>query len=578
MKVFIRKIVSLKKRSVAAYMVFVICLPLAVSAQSIFCNPLDIPMELSANFGEVRPDHFHTGFDIRTNEQTGYNVYAAADGYVSRVKVSPYGYGKAIYITHPNGYMTVYGHLSAFNDAIGKFVRNEQYAKQSFDVDLSLPSSKFPVKQGDLIGYSGNSGGSTGPHLHFEIREASGESFPLNPASFFRLYDMVPPQFNRLYIYPIDERTELPTFYPAVNDTLSTDTSIKKFAAVNDSITIDTNTFGVGVEAADFMNDSQSDFGIYELSLRFDNRLIFSVKFDRLDFSEGRYANAYIDYGLKEDSGKIVQRLFRLPGDDNSLYHNLVNDGKISVTDTLYHKIEIAAADAYGNRSNLNVYIRFSGRIQAYHDSTVTKVFKYNEANSFSSDSISLSFPINTFYEDLYFHYSKSDTVPAGVYSAIFHVDHPQIPVNGSYEIRILPRMIPSSRRSKAVIMYEDDKGNTNSKTTTREGDWLVAHARELGNYYVMVDTTPPKITVRLKQNRKLTSNSIRFDIRDNLSGIDSYKGFLDGKWVLLDYDAKYGRLTFSVDPKLHLGYHSIKVIVTDDVKNKSSYTLRFRK
>ncbi|MEO6167118.1 MAG: M23 family metallopeptidase, partial [Chitinophagales bacterium] len=175
-----------------------------------FRNPLDIPITLSANFGEIRSNHFHTGFDIRTNAEIGYKVHAAADGVISRIKVSATGFGNVVYISHPNGYMTVYGHLDRFTDAIAAYVKQQQYAKQSFEVELFPDAGKFPVKKSDLIAYSGNSGSSGGPHLHFEIRDASGETFPLNPATFYQLNDTIPPKFSAAYLYVIDKTTSDP--------------------------------------------------------------------------------------------------------------------------------------------------------------------------------------------------------------------------------------------------------------------------------------------------------------------------------------------------------------------------------
>ncbi|HUM45304.1 MAG TPA: M23 family metallopeptidase, partial [Chitinophagales bacterium] len=253
-----------------------------------FRNPLDIPIALSANFGEIRSNHFHTGFDIRTNAETGYKVYAAADGVISRIKVSATGFGNVLYISHPNGYMTVYGHLDRFNDAIAAYVKQQQYAKQSFEVELFPDAGKFPVKKSDLIAYSGNSGSSGGPHLHFEIRDASGETFPLNPAAFYALDDTIPPKFSALYLYGIDKTTGDPVKY-----------SIKKnksgYALVNDSVTINKPVIGVAVEAADYMNHASNDYGIFEYRVKLDGQLIYSVKFDRFDFSNGRYVNAFTD-------------------------------------------------------------------------------------------------------------------------------------------------------------------------------------------------------------------------------------------------------------------------------------------
>jgi hypothetical protein len=316
-----------------------------------FRNPLDIPISLSANFGEIRTDHFHTGFDIRTGGKTGLKVYAAAEGYVSRIKVSAGGFGNALYITHPNGYMTVYGHLEKFNSAISKYVKEQQYAKESFEVELFPDATKFPVKKGDVIALSGNSGSSGGPHLHFEIRDASGESYPLNPASFLKLYDTIPPVFKLLWLSSTEKMNDQPLKF-AVKKSGSV------FVPLNDSITINAQSVGIGVEVYDYMNHTSNDYGVYEIAEKVDGKTIYSVKFDRLDFSNGRYVNAYTDYQEERRSGQLIQRLFRLPGDKNSIYHDLTNDGKIMLVDTLYHKVIVQASDAYGNAATLSFYIR----------------------------------------------------------------------------------------------------------------------------------------------------------------------------------------------------------------------------
>ncbi len=538
-----------------------------------FTSPLDIPLELSANFGEIRANHFHTGFDIRTNERTGYKVYASADGYISRIKISAGGYGKAIYITHPNGYMTVYAHLEKFAEEIASYVLNEQYSKQSFEVELFPSHEKFPVAQGDLIAYSGNSGSSGGPHLHFEIRDASGETYPLNPGLFFKLNDTITPRFFNLHLYSLDVLQVEHERFPIKNNGVN-------YLIKPDSIIVNSATSGIGIEAKDFMNNSGNDFGIYEFSLTTDDKLIYNIQFNRIDFVNGRYVNAFIDYSEKKRSGTVIQRLFRMPGDHNTIYHNLVNNGILQFSDTEYHKIDVAAKDVYGNVSHLNFYLK-QKKIDLQNDVVVenTPFFHYDQQNNFNEDSIQLSFPANVFYENLNFQYSMESTYPNSRYSALHHVHNRFTPVHSYYTIRLLPRYIPASIKSKALIVYEDGNGEQIAKTTTWENEWLVTSAREFGDFYVMVDTSPPKIVpLRIVQNKLLTGNMLRFSISDNLSGIVNYSGYLDSKWFLMEYDPRNGQLSGMLPPDLPAGEHSLILIVNDDVKNGRTYTFNFKK
>lgn len=576
-----KSIIQLIKHGIDRYGTWVIFAALAglfqhesmAQAGNYFRNPLDIPIKLSSNFGEIRPDHFHTGFDIRTNEKTGYSVYSAANGYVSRIKVSGTGYGNVLYITHPNGYMTVYGHLDRFNDTIARFVKKQQYIKESFEIELFPEANKFPVKKGDLVAYSGNSGGSGGPHLHFEIRDASGETYPVNPASFFKLADTLPPKFSALYLYSINKTISKPRrFQVGVAD------SCNIYSA--DSIIVNSKTIGIAADVRDYMNATTNDYGIYEFSVTIDLQPIYSLQFDRLDFSNGRYANAFIDFAIKKESGITVQRFFRLPGDHNPIYRDLVNDGKISFNDTAYHQVVITAKDAYGNSSELMFFAKYSGNNKnEIPDTTVSEIFRYNESNSFSADSIRLSLPSNILYEDLDFQYSISGTNDLKINSALHHVHDALTPLHSYYNISLLPRLIADSLKPKAVIVYFNSKGNRSSKTSHWEGKWLLARAREFGDFAIMLDTVAPKISpVGMKQDQLLRTNTLKFLITDNLSGIVSYRGLLDGKWILMEYDPKNNRLSCELDKDLSQGSHSLKIILTDDVKNQNSYTFKFKK
>lgn len=544
----------------------------AAQPANYFRNPLDIPITLSANFAEIRTNHFHSGFDIRTNGETGYKVYAAADGVVSRIKVSAGGFGNVLYISHPNGYMTVYAHLDRFADAIATYVRQQQYAKQSFEIELFPDASKFAFKKGELIAYSGNSGSSGGPHLHFEIRDASGETYPLNPASFYSLKDTIAPKITAAYLYNLQNSMADPVKY-----TLQKGKS--GYRINGDTITVDQQVVGIALEAADYMNNTSNDYGMYEYRVLLDGRQIYGVTFDRMDFANGRYVNAFIDFRILKATGKKIQRLYRLPGDRNNIYHELENDGKIGLSDGAFHKVEVLATDAYENSSRLTFFIK-----STLKENTTTAaagkgtVFRYQQANSFASDSIRLNLPANILYEDINFQY-VAKTGDTKRYSATHLVHNTATPVHDSYTISILPRNIPPALQSKALIVYDDGTGIKSTKTSHWEGKWLAARAREFGYFYVLLDTVAPKIICEnVKQNQLITSNTIRFTITDKLSGIVSYKGLLDEKWILMEYDAKNDRLQCTLDKQMAPGEHTLRLLVSDDVKNESIYLLKFKK
>lgn len=560
------------KLRILSISVFFLFLQHVSLSQPIFRSPLDIPLRLSANFGDIRDDHFHTGLDIRTYEKVGYKVYAAADGHVSRIKVSPFGFGKVLYVTHPTGHMTVYAHLHHFNEAIDKYVKEQQYASKKFEVEMFPGPEAFPVKQGDVIGYSGNSGGSSGPHLHFEIRDASGETYPLNPEKFLRIDDSIPPRFNSLFVYELAAQTpprRLAVVKRGVNQ------------VIPDTITVNDNTIGFGVDAEDFMNTSKSDLGVYQVEAFRDSIPYLSLKLDRLSFANGRYVNAHVDYRLWQQNGTIIRRLFLLPGDNNNYIYDLVKEqGRIFLPDTLAHSLRIRATDENGNFSDLHFHVKFSGkktlrlRAQSY-----SALFVYDKPNTFKADSMKLNLPQHSLYDTLYFKYSATSSGTRNFLSPVHHVHDPFTPLHAAGELQLLPRFIPDSLKKKAVIVYRNQKKKLSALTTHWEENYLAARIRDFGDYYVMLDTVPPIVSViGLRQNNFLKGTRVRFLAADNLSGIVSYNGYLDDKWILMEYNARADQLICNLDSPLQKGTHQLRVVVVDEVNNKTTYTFNFRK
>ncbi|HEY0030307.1 MAG TPA: M23 family metallopeptidase, partial [Bacteroidia bacterium] len=299
--------------------------------QNDFRSPVDSTLGLAGNFGEIRPNHFHAGFDIRTNNREGMPIYAVADGYVSRIKISAYGYGKALYIAHTNGYTTVYGHLKIFNAGIQNFTEKVQYSKESFEVDTALSSIQLPVKKGDFIGFSGNTGGSQGPHLHFEVRDTKTET-PVNPYFFgFKVNDTVKPRITQLAIYPMDEKASIngkhaakkiaPVYSKGKYTYLKTDT-----ISVNGAI-------GFGIECYDTETKSTNKNSVFSIELQSGGKRIFYYELEKFTFENARYVNAHVDYASKQLHNTKIQKCFLAKNNQLGIYKNVINNGVLEFND-----------------------------------------------------------------------------------------------------------------------------------------------------------------------------------------------------------------------------------------------------
>ncbi len=550
---------------------------------NIFRVPIDINLYVAGSFGEPRGDHFHTGIDFSTRGKTGIPIHAIADGYVSRIKVQAGGYGHALYIMHPNGYMSVYGHLSKYADAIEKYVIEQQFAKKSFEVDLYPEKDLLKVKQGDEIAFSGNTGTSTAPHLHFEIRDASGESFPLNPLKWIHIEDHKPPVIHGLMIYQFN------TIECLAEEKLYAVTKTGNEYTVTPTIVVSKLKTEIGVRAKDFMDasDADGDFGIYSIQSSIDEKEFYSFSLDKLDFSEGRYCNAHIDYA--QNKMKLIQ-IYRnciLPGNKASIYNNIINRGILELTDTLKHNIEITVKDYAGNSSVLKFKIKKSSvanKTAEVPSKGFAKLFKWNEENSYSTDSLKITMPEGNLYEDLYFACKKKTYAAGKIKSPTYAVGDPYAPIHNAVILAILPTNIPENLKSKAVICFRNYKGSVSGKTTNWNGNYCETKIREFGEYYVTLDTTKPAVTLlNLTANQTLTENSIKVKITDNLSGVTKYNGYIDGEWILMELDFKSNTLVWNKNASgkngitISAGEHIFKLIVADEVGNTTTKTIKFK-
>jgi len=413
---------------------------------SIFISPVKIPLQLSANFGELRIDHYHSGLDIKTQGVTGKEVVAAAGGFVYRISVSPGGFGKALYLRHPSGYSTVYGHLDRFTPEIEEYVKSQQYEKKSYLVTLFPSKEKFAFNQGEVIAYSGNSGSSGGPHLHYEIRKSDSE-IPVNPLLFeFGTADNIEPVIEKLVIYPISRNTLINSNHNIKKINVTGGNGIYSISEENE-ITI-TGLAGFGIKSYDRLNDSFNKCAVYSIELEIDSIPVYKYVMDEFSFNESRFINSHIDYETYMKDNIYFERAFILPNDKFSAYKDVFNRGIYNFTDNLNHHVKITVTDAHNNKSALSFKIKSLTAKSALPAEPIDKnlkVMPYNRGNKFVADNISVNIPSGALYDTLYFIYKKSPGTNE-MLSDLHSVHNKFIPVHKAYILSIKPTVIKRER------------------------------------------------------------------------------------------------------------------------------------
>jgi hypothetical protein len=543
-----------------------------------FISPVKIPLSLSANFGELRIDHYHSGLDIKTQGVTGKEVVAAASGYIYRISVSPGGFGKALYIKHPSGYSTVYGHLESFNPEIDKYVNTQQYEKKSFLVTLYPPRERFQVRQGDIIGLTGNSGSSGGPHLHYEIRKSEGE-IPVNPLFFdFGISDNIKPVIEKLIVYPVNGNTLINN--QNKKKWINVTGSNGKFAIPADTEIIISGEAGFGIKSFDQLDESNNKCAVYSIELLVDSSSVFKYVMDAFSFNESRYINSHIDYEIFQKEKMYIERTFVLPNDKLSVYKNLVNRGICNFNDNRTHMAEIIVTDMNDNKSKLSFKIK--ARTMKPSEASVKpegKLMPFNRSNSFESENIKVNIPNGALYDTICFSYNKSARSP-GMLSDIHSIHNDYVAVHKPYTLSIKPDSIPLGKKSKMLMVKIEDSKKRNALNSYWTEGYISAEVRSFGNYYIGIDTTGPEINANgLAQGANLTGRKeIRIRITDNLSGINYYDPAIDGKWALFEYDQKNDVLIYEFDPdRIKRGAkHNLALKVADNKDNISYFNCTF--
>ena len=537
-----------------------------------FRSPLDIPIILSGTFGELRSNHFHSGIDIKTQGKEGLNIYAAADGYVSRIKVSQYGFGKAIYITHPNGYTTVYAHLKKYAKEIEKYVKSIQYKKENYQTgNLYFKENKFPIKKGQIIAYSGDTGGSGGPHLHYEIRNTSTENI-INPLLFgLKVEDSRPPIIQSIRGYTLSSDARIN------QQNKSFEIPIKKLKNGNyiaDRISAN-GLIGLGVSVFDRLNKANNKNGIYSLEMLVNGKKVYLHNLETFSFSESKFINLLIDYQYYKKYKRRYQKTHKVPANKLSIYKKLINDGNLNVKKGFNYTVQIIAKDLQGNSTIVKIPIVGKESNVIFDNKKDTSAYKIyaKKFNKFKQKNVTVAFPKNTFYNDVFLDFKVENNI------AKIHT--PTIPLDKRFTLTFNVSKFSEEEKKQLYIANLEYPKYPRYQFTRKKDTTFFTTTKTLGNYTLLTDNEKPVINILYFKDKQWISNlkTIKVKINDVGSGIKNWRATIDGEWILMEYNHKKKILTYNFNDKKLVGSkHIFKLVVSDNVGNTNQISTTFFK
>lgn len=532
-----------------------------------FRNPLDIPILLAGNFGEFRPNHFHSGLDIKTNQKENLPVYASAEGYISRISISHAGYGNCLYINHPNGYTTVYAHLNTFNPAIEAYLKQQQQLQEKWNVNLIIDTPLLAVKKGDFIAYSGNTGGSVAPHLHFEIRNTQTERV-VNAMHFnFDIVDTKPPIVHAIGLYDGGKSVymQVPkTFRLAPTNGEAKDTLFAPFHQVK-----------LGVIADDIMEHSTNILGVYKVEMKVDGELKYATQMDELEFATNACVNGLNDYKYKKLQDKWMQILSKNYNTPLLIYPFESTPNENIVLNEKAKKIEIALSDFQGNTTNIAFYLKKENAPIAIN--TNDKRIKASEGGTIASHFFNLPIRKTGLYDDILQEYTESNAENGLGKSIVIAGNYVPLAEPTVLSIRVLTP-IPFDLRNKLVLMHQTQAQSLPGATASNaipayfEQGFAKAKIKNLGAYYIAYDTIGPTIKPLYNEKSWRSATQLSFQITDNLTGVKSAKAYLDGRWIMLS--RKKNIFTYEDVARLLPTSQTLRIEAIDENDNQTVYEI----
>lgn len=575
------------KISAQVLFILLIMIPLAnLNAQiaipkGYFSSPLNIGLSVTGSFSEVRPNHFHSGIDFQVQQKEGLPVFAVADGVISRIKVSPVGFGNALYIDHPNGFTSVYAHLKGYNDSITEYLHFNQYKLKSFEVDLfPLNKKEFMyVKKGQLIGYAGNSGSSGGAHLHFELRNTKTEHI-INPLLFgFDIADNYAPVIDFIKIYPENENSFVGSSNEAIRFNVKKSGSREYRIASKDTLSVFGN-ISVGVQAFDFHQNHSDHNGFYSIKMYIDKAEFFSMVCDSFSFAESRYVNASIDYTANYNLGNRILKSKKLTGNQLSFFKSDAKNGILTFIDDKPHEVVIAVGDLSENTTILRFWAKSQKpagfvQIPAISVSDTSVAFKYNKLNKFENKELKVEIPTGCLYEDLIFRYRK---LPgnSSMLSDIHYLHDAEVPLQNKIKVSVRATKLPPQLRPKALLVRIDREGKRSPAGGSYENGFVSTTTNMFDGYAIVIDTIAPVIKSWVENSKSKTG--LKFTVSDNFSGINTYRGEVNGQWALIEWDPKNKLMIYRFDSIAQHGKNTFTLVLEDEKGNKTSYSTTFSK
>ena len=531
-------------------------------------NPLDIPIILSGTYGELRSNHFHSGIDIKTKGIQGLNVYSYASGYVSRIKVSHGGYGKALYIKHPDGNTTVYAHLKKFSSKIEEIVKSKQYKRESYEIEFFPKENEISVLENEIIAFSGNTGGTTGPHLHFEVRDKN--QIPVNPLINSSIYieDDRAPFFKKLFYKSYDS-----------NNVFDSQTELKINKTTNSLYVSDTlkssGKIGIGIVAFDKHNRANNSNGIFKIITSLNNQNLLKILFDSISFDKTKHINTFIDYSFFKNHKIRIQKLFIEENNPLDLYSSNINNGFITIKNKEFYKYEVNIYDANGNKSKLVVPIlgvKTNKPLKLVNNHVELTYIERDKKYELEFNSVRVSILEETFYNNLF--------LEAKFENDILSIDKDTIPLLKPITIYFnTDRYNDSIKNQLYIAKLSDNKKMTSYNYTTDFSNGKKSSTKSLGRYTLGVDTINPAISpIGFKENDWISNfSNLKIKVNDVGSGIRSYNGWINNKWILFELNTKKGILVYDFDDNVvRKAKNNLHIEIIDNVGNRTEYKTTF--